>query len=395
MTKRTIAWLISGNEGYGVRQAVLQLIQTIRENGWSTPIISLRDEVFAEECRQHGFEVHALNVDPSPWFGGGLWKKPSQLVQAALYQRRVAPAISEVLEKVSADAIHILWPNLVRLAGLAASKNQIPVFWEMPNILGDRYLLHINRWLYQYTCKKYDILPLANSKSTAATLGNWLVTPEVLYLGVDPDRFNLENVKSVSRDELGIPQDATVLGIVSRLSHSKGQDRVLEAMLSLEAKNPSLHLLLLGGPKDGEFADSIRTLASKAEATDRLHLMGPVPQPEQYYAMMDIAVNCRVDNEPFGISVIEAMMMKRPILVHAFGGPAETVIDGETGWHIHDPSVKSIAQGIQRVLDDRSRWKEMGDNAREHAVEHFSKDCQAQNYVAIVERVLGERHERR
>jgi glycosyltransferase involved in cell wall biosynthesis len=78
------------------------------------------------------------------------------------------------------------------------------------------------------------------------------------------------------------------------------------------------------------------------------------------------------------------MMSGRAVLVHVRGGPGETVIDGQTGWHIARADVPGIAEGIVRMLDDRSKWKSMGAASRMHAVRLFSLAQQRATYERLV-----------
>jgi glycosyltransferase involved in cell wall biosynthesis len=367
-----------------VRQAIRQLTASVQERGWKTPIISLHEGSFAKECRDRGYDICTLGVGLSPRLPGGMLAKPKELWMLGKFQRHAIPLVAAALRDLHADAIHVLWPHMIQLAGASAKRRGVPSFWEMPNIISSRYFLAWNRWLYQVTCWRNDMTPLANSKATALTLGNWPVKATVLYLGVDSTRFSLANVTNVAREEIGIPDEAIVFGIFARLVPEKGQEWVLRALLALGEQGRSVHLLLLGGAEDDDYVRNLHSIAASESAADRLHILGNVSSPENYYPIIDVAVNGRVDLEPFGLSVIEAMMMQRPVLVHAFGGPAETVIDGETGWHVNEPTTAAMTTAMQRVLADRDKWTDMGKSARQHAIAHFSKDCQAASYMRIV-----------
>ncbi|HEX8913534.1 MAG TPA: glycosyltransferase family 4 protein, partial [Humisphaera sp.] len=268
----------------------------------------------------------------------------------------------------------------------------VPCFWEMPNVLGDRYPFGLNRRIYQRQCRRFGVVPLSNSAYTGASLGG-PIRARVMHLGVDATRFDPDRVAPVTRAELGIPADAVVLSVVGRLEPQKGQDRVLRAMLTVgaDAGAPPLHLLLLGGPTDGPFAAELRSIAAAAGAAGRLHLLGTRPDPERYYGATDVAVNARVDAEPYGLSVVEAMMMGRPVLAHALGGPAETVVDGTTGWHVGDPTAEALAAGLRRALADRPRWPRMRQAARAHALAHFTVERQAAFFTGVVNEVLAGR----
>ena len=162
-------------------------------------------------------------------------------------------------------------------------------------------------------------------------------------------------------------------------------------MAQLPPQYANTHLLLLGGPNQGGFADELRALAKRLGLAERLHIVGNVSDPERYYEAIDVAINARIDPEPFGLSVVEAMMMGKPVLVHALGGPAETVLDGQTGWHVHEPTVEGFKAGLLRALGEREKWPAMGAAARQRALEQFSLSRQAKQYVDIVRQRLGNR----
>jgi glycosyltransferase involved in cell wall biosynthesis len=387
-----IAWLIAGNEGYGVRQAVLNLAQEVRALGCDVRVLTLDRGAFEAECTKLGFRVERLDAGPSPVLGAGLMGKVRGLARLAVYQRRAAAAVTGALARDPADAIHFLWPSFVVMAGRAARHHRIPAFWEMPNTVGSGYPFDLNRRVYQRLCARYGVQPLANSRHTAASLGEERVRPIIFYLGADAGRFDPQRVTPAAREEIGVPDGAVMITIAARLDALKGQLRALRAILAIpELTSDDLHLVLLGGPTDGALAGELREAARRAGAENRLHLMGTVPDPERYFAASDLVINSRIDPEPFGLTVVEAMMMGRPLLVHALGGPAETVLDGATGWHVHAPTEEAFAAGLQRALRDRAKWPEMGAAARAHALANFSTRVVAERYLEIVRANLAAR----
>lgn len=385
---RAAAYLVEGGEVYGVAQMVLAEAGGLAARGWRIEIISLNPGRFVDECRSAGLNVTALGFGPSPRLTRGSLRDVRTLWTLQRYQRRAARQVARTLSELSIDVVNVAWPNLMGIAGRAAHARRVPCFWAMPNAVGSRWL-GLNRWIYQHQCQEYGVVPLATSKYTASTLGDQPVKPIVRYLGVDQNRFNPVTTNSIQRHDIGIPDHAIVLSIIARIGPEKGQDRVLQAMLSLASTSPPLHLLLLGGPTDGPLANALRDTAQRAGAADRLHMPGVVTDPHRYYNAIDIAINCRIDPEPFGLSVIEAMMMRTPVLVHASGGPAETVIDGVTGWHVPAPTAEAFTAGLRRAITDQPRWDQMGAAAQAHANEHFTRDRMVDHYIQIVEQTLN------
>lgn len=398
MSQYTIVWLIHGDEKYGVASAMRTLVDTVNTVNIQPQIATLFMGDFAEDLDQrHSRAVIDLNMGPAPGLSGPVTQKFAQWLKLRRYARHAAKRLIEQTHAFQPDAFHVIWPNLVGVAGLAASQVNAPCFWEMPNYISDRYPLGLNRRMYQRQCAKLGVTPLANSAYTASTLGSSPVKPIVMHLSADAHRFDPQTVQAVTREELGIPEDAAVIGIMARLSTAKGQYRLTEALAELHrtqtASASDVHLLFLGGPVDGEQAERIRQLAQQTgeDFARRIHMLGEVRDPQRYYPVMNISANLRPDPEPFGISVVESMLMGVPVMAHALGGPAETVIDGQTGWHLSDMAPATIVQGLRRVLADRPNWPQLASAAREHALEHFTAEAQARRYRAAVDHVMQQR----
>ena len=384
-----IAWVIAGDEFAGVAQAVRGLCTAVRSLGIAPVIISLREGPFAEFMRGRGFEVQTLHAGKMPVLSGGLVRKLRLHLRVRRMSAAIVPQLVQALRQLDVQGVHVLWPNLMLLAATAADEIGVPCFWEMSNAMGN-YPFGANRWLVQRALKRWNVTVLANSRFAATTLGNTPVAPKLLYLGADETRFSPNRQDLIGREQLGIPANAIVFAIVARLEREKGQAVVLQAMAQLPRSFSNTHLLLVGGPlADSEFGEGLKALAAQLGMGERVHLVGHVPDPERYYGAIDVAINAYQGAESFGLSVVEAMMMAKPVLVHALGGPAETVIDGVTGWHVKEPTVEAFKAGILRALGDQPRWAEMGAAARARALEHFNLGKQAALYAKIVKDRLG------
>ncbi|HUO06885.1 MAG TPA: glycosyltransferase family 4 protein [Phycisphaerae bacterium] len=148
--------------------------------------------------------------------------------------------------------------------------------------------------------------------------------------------------------------------------------------------DPRLHLLLVGGDTGAGEPERLRLMASSHDFLNHLHLVGYSSEPQKFLRVADVVVNSRTDPEPFGLSVVEAMMMAKPLLVHALGGPAETVLDNQTGWHVPEPTLAAFQAGIERALADRPQWRKMGEAGRERALRFFSVPAQVDWYLGHV-----------
>ncbi len=386
-----VAWLLTGHERYGVRRATIGLVDALRELGWEAPILSLDDGPMTDECEDRGMQVHRLHLGRPSYYSKSMLDRARVFAALYAYTRRATDTVVKSLDAVRADIVHVRWSTMVHLAGRAGRRAGARAIWQMPSPVGYHDPLRINKVFYQAVCLKYGVVPLANSAYTGGTLGSWPVRPVTFHLGIDERQFDPSAVSHISRGALGIPPGAVVFGMCGRVTPDKGQARVLRALLAMESDVP-LHLVLVGGVMEEEYGQSLRDEAQRANAVDRLHILGAVKEPERYYQLTDVQINAFDGPEAFGLSVVEAMMMGRPVLVHALGGPAETVVDGKTGWHIPDVSHTTLLAGLRRALNDRALWSQMGVEARRHAVERFSIRGRAEEYVRLANRVLTDRH---
>lgn len=404
--KISLAWVIDGGEGYGVASTVLGLTDHVRRAGHAVRVIAVRQGSLQRELLGRGFDVRVLDAPPMGAYRGGRVARALQLARNTRRGWALARAIRAALapsdgSTPAPDVAHVILPTLVppfsrAVRGLRGPAGPVLGVWEMAAVVGDRAPIPINRWIYHAAVRRGGLLVLANSAYTGRTLVGPRgtargVEPVTFHLGVDQSRFDPQRVSPIERQQLGIHAHAVVFGVVARFDGSKGQGLVASALADAigAAQGTDWRLLLIGGPTDNAHAQAVRDLAARRGVADRVVFTGPVPDPERYYAAIDVPCNARTDAEPFGLSVVEAMMMARPVLAHALGGPAETVIDGVTGWHVPAPTPEAWRAGVARALADRHRWDQMGQAARAHALEHFTAHAVADKYLRLIRQRLA------
>ena len=385
----SIAWLLSGGEDYGVRRTTLGFMRELRARGIHASAIALSNGGIVQDLEEAGHELVVFGADDGPpTLSGTLPRKVLNGVRMLHYRSRMSSRVAAALK---ADIVHVRWPHLVGLAGEVAQRSGARAVWQMPNAVGTTLPLGLNRWYLRRLCQKYDVLAIANSHFTATTLGDRGSVPPHAHLGVDPDEFDPDAYAPIPRSRLGIPEEAAVLGVFARLQPSKGQAELVKALAGLAHLQPEVHLLIVGGPypRAPGFEEQLRDLARAHSIDQQVHFMGRVSEPQPYYLTADIVVSSTVGAEPFGLSVIEAMMMGRPVLAHSLGGPGETVRDGQTGWLVDGATPDDFTQGIQRALGDRPRWDQMRRAARDCALLQFSLAAAVDRYLRIVGEETG------
>ena len=73
------------------------------------------------------------------------------------------------------------------------------------------------------------------------------------------------------------------------------------------------------------------------------------------------------DSEPFGLSVVEAMALGKPVVASDSGGPLEIIEDGASGLLFRTGDARDLAARLCRVLGDSAEAARLGACARERA----------------------------
>lgn len=381
--RRRVGFISDGRDSYGVRRSLITLFRAFGHEQVEPTLICLQDGEMMKLAADNGVRAMLCPVGAPPDFGG---------VRDALANLRFMVSASRKLaasiRDSGVDSIIVRQPFQMSLAARAAYLAKIPGYWLMPNLISGRYPLRLNAIVYDLLLARYGMFAIGNSAYTQGTLLNLFSRSAFSHLGIDPAEFD-PATKAAPRGRYGFGDKDAVFGIFARVVPFKGQLEFVQAFAAALPSFPDMRLLICGGPLDSAYAAKLTGEIDRLGLNGAVHLSGPsddLADPlTSLYAMCDVIVNARLDPEPFGLSVIEGMMMGKPLLVHALGGPAETVIDRADGWHVDDPSPAGFERGIRRAMADRARWPAIGGQAAVHARESFTDVQAARRILAIMD----------
>ena len=90
--------------------------------------------------------------------------------------------------------------------------------------------------------------------------------------------------------------------------------------------------------------------------------------------------------EGFGQSIVEAMLMKKPVIATNVGGIPEIVDDERTGFLVKRNDDEKIVQNIKKILSNQYLIEQITNNALENVKEKYSWDIIAKKFVKILEK---------
>lgn len=181
----------------------------------------------------------------------------------------------------------------------------------------------------------------------------------IIYNGIDINLYDKRgNNFTKRRAELGIPENAFVIGMVARISYQKAQDSLVKAAHFIKNEIPNAFFVLVGGWSDEiQIEDEIEKLG----LTDSFLITGEVPCAMEYIDLFNIATLLS-RWEGFGLVLAEYMLAGKPIVATKVGAIPELVINEVNGLLVQVDDISEIAQACQRLYADPDLRKRMVSN---------------------------------
>ena len=219
---------------------------------------------------------------------------------------------------------------------------------------------------------------------------------QVSYNGVDPQKYNPENVSSENikriRSKYGIKDNEMMILFLGRLVAVKGVDKLIMAMPHILTRIPNARLVIVGV---GDLQEYLTNLTRTIRLDEYVKFCFDFIQEEErilHYAACDLAVFPSF-YEPFGIVALEAMSMEKPVVVGAAGvsGMREIVIccgEEQCGYHVDPNNPSDIAWGVISALESPERRKVLGKNGRKRVLAEFTWSRIAGKTIELYETIM-------
>jgi hypothetical protein len=215
---------------------------------------------------------------------------------------------------------------------------------------------------------------------------------EVIYDGLDLEAFRPRRQAGAVRAELGIAEDAEVVGVVGNIQKWKGQRVLVEALDLLRESRPRLIALLVGGVhrSGADYADQVREFVAARGLSSRVLWTGARTDVPDLMNAMDVVLHTSVRGEPFGRVIIEGMAVGKPVVATRAGGVPEFVHDGEDAILVAPGDATALAACLERLLGDAAECERLARNARTSA-SRFAVAHHVEAMTAVFERAAAGR----
>lgn len=229
----------------------------------------------------------------------------------------------------------------------------------VPDAVGETFL----RAYLPNFCAQCNLV-IAPSAGIATVLRGLGVNAPIAVIPNGVDLAPYASPPPLTRAAAGLPDDATVLMYVGRLSPEKNLAFLLRAFFGVAAARPDAFLALVGG---GPELENLRDQVEHSGFAERVRFVGKVDFTlvPAYLQLADVFVTAsQTEVHPF--SLIEALAAGRPALGIASPGISDTIVDGVNGL-LSSPDIAEFTAKLMRLVMEPETLRQMRAGARETA----------------------------
>ncbi len=190
---------------------------------------------------------------------------------------------------------------------------------------------------------------------------------------------------AVVKKAYDIQENSVVVSSVGRLVQDKGHAYLVEAVKLLQEKHPDVHLILLG---DGREKGRLETLVKKLKLEKRVSIISGSTDVAGALSITDVFVHPATRREGFGLSIMEAMVVKKPVLVTNIPAINTMIEDGVNGFVAEPKSARSLAEKIAFILENPQVAGRAAQKGQEMALKAASLDRQVDELLAVYQKVI-------
>ena len=208
------------------------------------------------------------------------------------------------------------------------------------------------------------------------------------YYNIIPNGIDLEHFSpDVSPIEEFCDGKQNIL-FVGRLEHRKGLNYLLKAYQRVKQEIPNSRLIMVG---PGTRLRKKYEKWVKRNGLEDVVFVGYASYDElpRYYKTADVFCAPATGRESFGIVLLEAMAVGKPIVATNIEGYASVVTHGEEGLLVPPKDSRGLAQALISLMSDETLRQQMGARGRLKA-EEYSWEHIAQRVFDYYVRVLNE-----
>ncbi len=198
-------------------------------------------------------------------------------------------------------------------------------------------------------------------------------------------RIAQQNIGQV-RQKYGINKGDLVISAIGRLVTDKGHDFLIEAARELKKSGMRIFLLILG---DGRERERLNQLIDKNRLRNHVRILSREKGVARVLSITDIFVHPATYREGFGLSIAEAMVAGKPVIVTDIPAINRIIRDQHTGLVVDPKSVVALETAIRYLIKNPDHRRVLANNGCRMATELCSPDRMADEFEKLYTEVTG------
>ncbi|RMH36314.1 MAG: glycosyltransferase [Nitrospirae bacterium] len=369
-----ILYITTGTGVGGAERQLATLLPYLAEVGLEPAVISLIPlGATATAMEQSGVTCWSLEL-----------QRPLDLPRASFRLRRLVRHFQPDL--IQGWMYH---GNLAALWAARSAGDRLPVVWGVRQSLvdlqrekpGTRVVIRLSallsrrpqRIVYNAVAARQQHESFGFASERGTVIGNCFDSQRW-----HPDDLAREDV----RRELGVPEDAPIIGLIARYHPMKGHKVFFEAARILALRRSEVHFLLAGTGVEAKNPHLSPWLHDSTLA-NRLHLLGERADVERLTAALDIASSSSW-GEAFSNTIAEALLCAVPVVATAVGDAARII--GQPEWVVPPGDAQALAAAWERLLAlPATERRRLADKKRERMLQLYGLESIGHQYVRLYE----------
>ncbi len=303
--------------------------------------------------------------------------------------------VSEFIKENEFDIIHAHLPWAGIMARFVGNLVNIPIVYTEHNTW-ERYN-KLSYWGNRISFKKQDVAIAVSNEVALSMRLNSIWDPykrggrmnlKVIQNGVNTEEFKRLETEDRRRKQLGIPKEATVIGIVAVFRDQKRLWLWIEVALKILETCPETHFLLVG---DGEWRGRLETQIKKSGKEAHFHLVGVQKGVIPYLSLMDIYLSTS-EFEGLPIAMLEAMSCEVPVVATRAGGIGEVIQHGVQGYLSEIEEWEKLSDYSIELIQNPMIHQKMSQAARERVKEGFSMNRMVKQLEEVYREVFYQKN---
>lgn len=389
---KKIIFINQSSELYGSDKTLLDLVIRLKTNYAIEPIVIIQESgLLTNELDKYNIKYHFLPVIK-------LHKKmfsPNYLIRLLIDTFQSLKKLRKIIKE---DNVEIIYSNTltVMLGVLYSFFYKTKHIWHCHEIMySPKLFVTIYRKILG--SKSIDKV-IFNSK---ATLDCWVNNSDIInkkaelvYNGIDLN-VSLETDENVAklRNSLfpSLNEDSLIYGNIGRISDRKGIEILIDAFQVIHQEYPNSYLLLVGSPTPGkeDFLHQMEAKIKQYQLINHIKFVPFVHNVFPYWQSMDIAIIPSKEPEPFGLVAIEAMLVKRPVIVANHGGLTEIVDNNVTGIKFQPNNLTELVNAMRELTKNSEKRILYGNNGHNVVLEKFNVNRYVENIATICKNLIS------